>query len=250
MQDQFTGSNGQFFFPNVGKGTVVLVFTAKDHRRAQLTVATDPARPVSLDIALKPTADTINRRVRITGLDVRMVDEVYEERDSEGNLVTPEDYLKKVRQELLAACHSMVELQKAWVNKQRREELLAGLEDRMVHLDILREILQRPDADSYDLLAHVAFDADLHSCEERANALFNLHREFFETFSPEAREILLALVDKYRFGGVLEVADPAVFTLAPFNSDVRHVAKPFGGIAELRAAIDELIRRLYLSEAA
>ena len=250
VQDQLTGSNGQFFFPNVGAGTVVLVFTAKDHRRAQLTVTTEAATPVSLDVALPPVADTKRKRVRITGLDVRMVDEVYEERDSEGNLVTPEDYLKKVRQELLAACHSMVELQQAWVDKRRRDELLAGLEERMVHLDILREILRRPDADSYDLLAHVAFGAELHSCEERANALFNLHREFFETFSAEGRDTLLALVDKYRFGGVVEVADPAVFTLAPFNSDVRHVAKPFGGITELRAAIDELIRRLYQSEAA
>ena len=250
VQDQFTGSNGQFFFPNVGAGTVVLVFTAADHRRAQLTVATDPAAPVSLDIALAPVADATRKRVRIIGLDVQMVDEVYEERDSEGNLVTPEDYLKKVREELLAACHSMVELQQAWVDKRRREELLAGLEERRVHLDILREILQRPDADSYDLLAHVAFGAELHSCEERANALFNIHREYFETFSQEARDILLTLVDKYRFGGVLEAADPAVFTLAPFNSDVRRVAMPFGGIAELRAAIDELIRRLYLSEAA
>jgi type I restriction enzyme R subunit len=144
----------------------------------------------------------------------------------------------------------MVELQQAWVDKPRRDELLATLEERMVHLDILREILHRPDADAYDLLAHVAFDAELHSCEERANALFNLHKEFFENFDEEARGVLMALVEKYRYGGVLEVADPAVFTLAPFNSDVRHVAKPFGGIAELRAAIDELIKRLYMAEAA
>ncbi len=250
VTDQFTGPNGQFFFPNVGKGTVVLVVTASDHRRIQMTVATDPDAPLSLDIKLKPTKDSTRRRVKITGLSVRMVDEAYEERDAEGNLVTPEDYLKKVRQELIAACHSMVELQRAWVNKARRDELLGTLEERMVHLDILREILNRPDADAYDLLAHVAFGADIHSCEERANALFNLHKEFFENFDDEARKVLLALVEKYRYGGVLEVADPAVFTLAPFNSDVRHVAKPFGGIAELRNAIDELIARLYVEEAA
>jgi type I restriction enzyme R subunit len=250
VQDQFTGSNGQFFFSNIGKGRVVLVVTAAEHRRVQMTVSTDPDVPISLDIALKPTKESTRKRVKITNLDVKMVDEVYEERDADGNLVTPEDYLKKVREELLAACHSMVELQQAWVDRPRRDELLATLEERMVHLDILREILQRPDADAYDLLAHVAFDAELHSCEERANALFNLHKEFFATFDEEARGVLMALVEKYRYGGVLEVADPAVFTLAPFNSDVRHVAKPFGGIAELRVAIDELIKRLYTAEAA
>lgn len=250
IQDQFTGPDGQFFFPNIGKGQVVLVVTAADHRRVQMTLTTAPEAPITLDIALKPIKDSQTKRVKITGLNVRMVDEVYEERDADGNLVTPEDYLKKVRQELLAACNSMVGLQQAWVDKARRDELISTLESRMVHLDILREILHHPDADAYDLLAHVAFGADLHSCEERANALFNLHREFFETFDEEARAVLLALVEKYRYGGVIEVADPAVFTLAPFNSDVRHVARPFGGIAELRAAIDELIRRLYIQEAA
>jgi type I restriction enzyme R subunit len=229
---------------------VVVVVTAGNYRRAQMTVPTDPISPTSVVVSLKPVMYVPSRRVRITGLDVRLVAEEYEERDADGNLVTPEDYLRKVRQELLAACHSMVELQRTWVDKRRRDELLATLEERMVHLDILREILQRPDADSYDLLAHVAFGAELHSCEERANALFNLHREFFEHFDEEARGVLLALVEKYRYGGLTEVADPAVFTLAPFNSDVRHVAKSFGGIAELRVAIDELTRRLYMLEAA
>ncbi len=250
IQDQFTGPDGQFFFSGVGKGTVVLVVTANGHRRVQATLETDPQTPLTLDIALRPTNESRRRRVRITGLNVSMVEESYEERDAYGNLVTPEDYLKKVRQELLAACNSMIELQQTWVDKARRDALLATLESRMVHLDILREILQRPDADGYDLLAHVAFGANLHSYEERANALFNLHKEFFETFDEDARDVLLALVEKYRYGGVIEVADPAVFTLAPFNSDVRHVARPFGGIAELRAAIDELIRRIYVQEAA
>jgi len=117
-------------------------------------------------------------------------------------------------------------------------------------VDILRAILQQPDADAFDLLAHVAFGADIHSCEERAAALFNLHRHFFEQFGPEAREVLQALVEKYRYGGVTEVTDPKIFALAPFNSDVRKVAQRFGGMAELRAAIDELVRRLYVSEAA
>jgi type I restriction enzyme R subunit len=248
--EQLTGPDGQFFFSGIGKGTVVLVVTASDHNRIQMTLKTDPSAPLALDISLKPTQDTPHKRVKITGLNVRMVDESYEERDAEGNLVTPADYLKKVREEVLAACHSMVELQAAWLTKQKREELLGMLETRMVHLDILREILQRPDADSFDLLAHVGFGADLHSCEERANALFNLHKEFFESFNDEARAVLLGLVEKYRYGGIEEADNPAVFGLSPFNSDVRRVAHAFGGIKELRDAIDGLVARLYMKEAA
>lgn len=248
--DQLTGPDGQFLFSGVGKGSVILVVTASGHNRIQRTLQTDPASPIVMEVVLKPAQETPQKKVKITGLDVRMVDETYEERDAEGKLVTPEDYLKKVREEVIAACHSMVELQAAWLSKQRRQELLSDLENRMVHLDILREILKRPDADAFDLLAHIAFEADLHSCDERANALFNLHKEFFESFGEEERSILLGLVEKYRYGGIEEADNPDVFRLSPFNSDVRSVAQSFGGMKELRVAIDGLVARLYMKEAA
>ncbi len=55
---------------------------------------------------------------------------------------------------------------------------------------------------------------------------------------------------KYRFGGIEEADNPAVFGLSPFNSDVRRVARAFGGMTELRLAMDKLITLLYLDEAA
>ncbi len=248
--DQFTGTGGQFLFTGIGTGQVVLVVTAPDHRRVQKTLTTDPATPVTLDIVLKPVKEDKPKKVKITGLQVKLVDEIYEERDAEGNLVRPEDYLRKVREEILTACHSVVELQRTWVDSSRRDELLTNLENRAVYVDILREILSRPDADAFDLLAHVAFGEDIHSCDERATALFNLHREFLDHFDADARNVLLTLIEKYRYGGVQEVTNPRIFALAPFNSDVRHVADRFGGIPALRTAIDELVRRLYLAEAA
>ena len=51
---------------------------------------------------------------------MKFVDETYEERDAEGNLVSPEDYLKKVREEILTACHSMIELQNVWIENERQ----------------------------------------------------------------------------------------------------------------------------------
>lgn len=249
--DQRTGPDGQFVFSSIGEGQVLLVVTAPKYDRIQATHETRKDSPLTLEVALRPQKEgPKQKKIRITNLDVKFVDETYEERDAEGNLVSPEDYLKKVRQEILAACHSMVELQNAWIERDRREQLLQSLEERMVHVDILREILQRPDADAFDLLAHTAFGSDIHSHEERATALFNLHKEFFEKFDAPAREVLLTLVEKYRYGGLSGVTDPLIFQLAPFNSDVRTVAKPFGGIAELRKAIDDLVRLLYRQEAA
>ncbi|MFA7234207.1 MAG: DEAD/DEAH box helicase family protein [Terrimicrobiaceae bacterium] len=249
--EQFTADSGSFHFGHIGAGQVVLVVTAPGYKRVQRTVETQSGKTSAIEINLQPVGGEGGRkRVKITGLQVALVDETYEERDVDGKLVRPEDYLNKVRDEILAACHSVVDLQQSWISREKREELTAALEERMVYVDILREILHRPDADAFDLLAHVAFGADIHSMEERAAALFNLHQQFIESFDPEARDVLLALMDKYRLGGITEVTDPGVFSLSPFDSDVRHVAEKFGGIPALRTAIEELVRRLYLSEAA
>jgi len=251
VTDFLTVDGGTYRFTGVGKGTVVLSATAHDCHRCQMTFTVDPTySPKTLDLLLRPAKAEPHTRVKITGIEVRLVDETYEERDAQGKLVTPEDYLIKVRQEVLNACHSMIELQTAWTDRHRREELLTALESRLVHLDIVRAILQRPDADSFDLLAHVGFGAAVHSREERANALFTLHREFLESFDTEARSVLSALIEKYRYGGVLEVSDPQVFALAPFHSDLRRVARVFSGVPALRRALDEMIRRLYTEEAA
>lgn len=249
--DQRTGPEGQFFFSGIGQGQVLIVVTALDHKRIQKTIQTRPEIPVTLTIKLEKKKETPpHKRVRITGLDVQLVDETYEERDAEGNLVTPEDYLKKVREEILRVSHSIIELQQAWISRQKREELLYDLEERMVHLDILREILQRPDADAFDLLAHIGFGAELHSREERATALFNLHKEFFEAFDESAREVLMSLVEKYEYGDLTEATNPRIFSLAPFNSSVRQVAESFGSIEALREAVDKLVSLLYEDEAA
>jgi type I restriction enzyme R subunit len=251
VTDCLTTDGGDYRFTAVGTGNIVLSAGAHGFLGCQMTVAIEPcSSPHAIDFSLKPAKEQPHLLIRITGLDVQVADDTYEERDADGTLVTPEDYLKKVRAEVLKACHSMIDLQEAWTDRRRRDPLLAELESRMVHVDILRAILQRPDADSFDLLAHIGFGAELHSREERANALFTLHREFLESFDTEARAVLLALLDKYRYGGILEVADSQVFTLAPFRSDLRRVAKAFGGVPELRRALDEMIRRLYSEEAA
>ena len=54
------------------------------------------------------------------------------------------------------------------------------LEEHQVAVDVLAEILKRPDVDSFDLLANIAFDETMYSREERAVALFNLNQQFFD----------------------------------------------------------------------
>jgi len=242
---QRTGSDGQFFFSDLPAGTILVTVSAYGHARVQTTMELVQGQPAMLSFALEERQPPKERMIRVTGLQVQIVDERYEERDAQGNLVSPQDYLKKVRAEIQEVCASLLELRARWSDPARRRELLESLEQRQVALDVLTEILQRPDVDSYDLLAHIAFDEGLYSREERRVALFNVHQSFFATYGESARQVLRALVEKYVLGGVDEVLDPQVFTLPPIQKEVGQVALLFGGMPQLRQARDEMIRRLY-----
>ena len=99
--------------------------------------------------------------------------------------------------------------------------------------------------DSYDLLAHIAFDENMHSREERAVALFNLYQQFFETYNENARRILHTLIERYIQGGLDEILDPEVFKLPPIRREVGQVAPLFGGMRQFVQARNTLIQRLY-----
>jgi type I restriction enzyme R subunit len=247
---QRTGSDGQFLLRELPAGQVIVTAAAYGHNRMQVTVTTAEGQPAFLSLPLLKREPPKDRMINVGGLQVRIVDERYEERDAEGRLVSPEDYLRKVRAELQVVCASLFELRARWSDPTRRRELLAELERRQIALDVLTEILQRPDVDSYDLLAHLAFDESLHSREERGVALFNLHQDFFATYNAQAREVLRTLVERYVQGGVDEVLDPQVFTLPPIRKEARQVAVVFGGMRQLVTARDEMIRRLYQQPAA
>lgn len=245
IMQQRSGSDGQFLFTDLPAGEVVVAVSAYGHRKTEMTLNIIADKPVIVAIALHPSQPPKDKMIRISGLEVRIVDERYEERDAQGNLVSPQDYLKKVRQEITRVCTSLMEMRNLWSNPRRRARLLADLEERQVVIEVLAEILKRPDVDNFDLLAHIGFDESLHSREERAVALSNLHQEFFARYDEPARRILLALVERYVQGGLDEVLDPQVFKLPPIRKEVGQVAPLFGGMNQFVQARDTMIGYLY-----
>ncbi len=242
---QRTGSDGQFLFTELPVGVLHLSVSAYGFAKQQQTVWAEANQPNIIRFDLRPFEKPKDKLVRVSGLKVTIVDERYEERDASGSLVSPQDYLNKVREEILSVCSSLLELRARWSDLGGRTELLAALEEKQVALEVLTEILQRPDVDGYDLLAHLAFGEGMPSREERAVALFNLHQDFFTTYDAPARGILRSLIDKYVIGGMDEILDPQVFVLPPIRKEVGQVATLFGGMPRLIGARDQMIHLLY-----
>ena len=158
-----------------------------------------------------------------------------------------QEYVDYTRTELLKVCGDLFALQSTWTDRQKRGLLLQRLRERSILVEALAVLLKKPDADGYDLLAHLAFGQKVPSRDERAKALHNLHQQFFAGFTPAAREVLEALVEKYRLGGITELDKPEVFNVPPFDhmGNIIGVARRFGGVEELVGAVGELGRRVY-----
>jgi type I restriction enzyme R subunit len=105
----------------------------------------------------------------------------------------------------------------------------------------------QPDADPFDLLCHIAFNAPLRTRRERAERLRKDKKDFFDHYAPQAQAILNELLDKYADHGTAQFVIPDVLELPPINrhGNVIEIAGLFGGEDRLVEAVHRLQTLLY-----
>ncbi len=172
--------------------------------------------------------------------------------ESTGTRMTLSEYLDYTRSKVTYQTPNWATLLSIWMDPVTREAFLQTLETESVYVQVLGEILAKTDVDQFDLLAHIAFDTPLITRDERVDAFLNHEERFMKDFNPQVREIILALLDKYRLAGIQEMTNPAVFRLSPFREigQAPGVIKRFGSITALRDALQEIQKRLYNVEVA
>jgi type I restriction enzyme R subunit len=105
----------------------------------------------------------------------------------------------------------------------------------------------KPDADPFDLLLHLAFNAPLLSRRQCADRVKQQQTAFFNYFAPEAREIMSDLLEKYAADGELQFTLPDVLKVPPISKhgNVAEIANLYGGFEQLGTAINKLQSLLY-----
>ena len=142
---------------------------------------------------------------------------------------------------------SAPELRQKWANPSERSEIIEKLAQRGISFDELAETAKQPNADPFDLLCHLAFNAPLRTRRERAQRLARGTQRFLRSIWPEARAILNELLDKYAEYGTAQFVLPDVLQVPPIShrGNVIEIAKMFGGSDKLREAVNQLQTLLY-----
>jgi type I restriction enzyme R subunit len=169
------------------------------------------------------------------------------ELDADGKQMRVVKFTDYTAEKVRSMCPSAAALRSKWSNAEERAAIIESLEERGISFDALAKATGQPDADPFDLLCHVAFNAPLRSRRERAERLRKEQRDFFERHGPEAKQILNDILDKYIEYGTAQFKLPDILKLPPISSfgNVLEITKKFGGPKQLRRAVTELQAALY-----
>ena len=139
------------------------------------------------------------------------------------------------------------QLRDKWRDPVTREQVIEELARRGIDASELAEKTGLADADTLDILVHLAWNQPLATRDERARRVRREHSEFFEKFRPEAREVLEALLSKYASHGVTELDDLTILKVPPLDNlgSPTEIAGRFGGKEALHQALVELQEKLY-----
>jgi type I restriction enzyme R subunit len=163
--------------------------------------------------------------------------------DEDGKLVTESlrDFTKKALKKRFASLDNFL---RRWNAADRKQAIVEELAAEGLPLEPLAAEVGK-DLDPFDLICHVAFDRPALTRRERAQNVRK--RDVFSRYGPQARAVLEALLTKYQDEGVLNLDDPRVLQIPPFDSmgTPIQLIRQFGTRADFERAVHELQAALY-----
>lgn len=212
------------------------------------TVVEEEAVPVVLDLDEGPLTASGGRKYYVDEGVVEIVADLAYELDAEGKRLRTVALTDYAGEKIRSLYRSAAELRAHWIDPGFRDEVLAELAERGIDVTELAARSGHSDADPFDLLCHVAYNAPVLSRSQRAQRL-KAESAFWERYGPQARDVLEAILDRYADGGVREFELPTVLELPPLDSfgNVIEISERFGGAEELRDAVTSLQQELYAS---
>lgn len=183
----------------------------------------------------------------VDGVQVRVVREMVQELDPDGHELRVQRFEDYTRSQVRTLYGDAGKIRAAWRDPERRDTIVSELASRGISFEQLAQATGRADADPFDLLIHVAFNAPLRSRRERSETVLHEHKDFFDSYSPEAQQVLDYLLGKYTDYGVAQLADLHILELPdmPVKGSAIEIANLFGGADKLREATHTLQDLIY-----
>jgi len=203
--------------------------------------------PTGGTIIVDPPEPAERRKYYFDGGQVEIAAELVHELDADGKQLRVVKLTDYTAEKVRTLCASPDELRARWADAGQRADIIQQLAERGIDFQQVALQAGKPDADPFDLLCHLAFNAPVLTRRQRADRMKNEQAAFFSYFGSEAREILNDLLEKYATDGELQFTLPDVLKVPPISKhgNVAEIATLFGGFEQLGTAVNQLQSLLY-----
>ena len=189
------------------------------------------------------------RKFYIDGGEVEVIGHLVYDLDTDGKKLQVVKYTDYSGRAVRTLYPTREALQSAWANPDTRSEVLRELTERGISFAELASSSEQPDADPFDLLCHLAWNAPLLTRRQRAEAAKRKTQDLFAQYGDTAREILTLLLDRYIERGILQFnALSELMKVQPFDrygSPSEIATRHFGGVRGMKDAVSRLQTALY-----
>ena len=208
---------------------------------------TEPEPEVELGPQVNEPPTEEHRKFYFDGGQVEVIGHTVHELDPDGKQLRVVKYTDYAAASVRTLFPGTPNLRAEWADPAHRSEIIAKLAERGISFDELAETAGQPDADPFDLLCHLAFNAPLRTRRERAQHLRETRADFFNRYGAKARQILEDLLEKYAVYGDAQFVLPDVLHVPPISEHgtVADIVSIFGDADQLRNAVTELQQHLY-----
>lgn len=189
------------------------------------------------------------RKFYVDGGQVEVIGHLVYDLDTDGKKLQVVKYTEYSGRAVRTLFPSRAALQSAWADPDTRSEVLRELTERGISFEELAAGSDRPDADPFDLLCHLAWNAPLLTRRQRADAARRRAQDLFGHYGDTAREILSLLLERYVERGILQFsALSELMKVQPFDrygSPAEIASRHFGGVRGMKDAVSRLQHALY-----
>jgi type I restriction enzyme, R subunit len=189
------------------------------------------------------------RKFYVDGGDVEVIGHLVYDLDTDGKKLQVVKYTEYSGRTIRILYPTRDALQSAWANPDTRAEVLRELTERGISFEELAASADQPDADPFDLLCHLAWNAPLLTRRQRADQAQKAAQDLFSQYGDSAREILTLLLDQYIERGIIQFNTLSeLMKVQPFDrfgSPSEIANQHFGGIKPFKDAVSRLQTALY-----
>lgn len=202
-----------------------------------------------VDGVLVNEPQTEPRKFYIDGGEVEVIGHLVYDLDTDGKKLQVVKYTEYSGRALRTLYPNREALQSAWADPDSRSEVLRVLSERGISFEELAVSSDQPDADPFDLLCHLAWNAPLLTRRERAEVARRRTQDLFGQYGDTAREILSLLLERYVERGILQFsALSELMKVQPFDhygTPAEIATRYFGGVRGMKDAVSRLQGALY-----